>query len=95
MKLEEIIKELQSYKKEIRERYGIIILGIFGSFARGEQKESSDVDILVDLEKPIGFNFFKLWDELEEKLQRKVDLVTLKSLREEIKEDILKEIVKI
>lgn len=91
----EINDILAEYKEKIREKYGVVILGVFGSYARGEAKETSDVDILVEIERPIGLKFFELWDELEEMLGCKVDLVRAKLLRSEIKEDILKEVVKI
>ncbi|MHA1230079.1 MAG: nucleotidyltransferase family protein [Candidatus Helarchaeota archaeon] len=73
---------LAAYKEEIRKKYGVIILGIFGSYAREEQNEFSDIDILVDLEKPIGLKFFELWDELENLLGIKVDLLTIKSVKQ-------------
>lgn len=55
---------------------------LFGSFARGEQTPLSDVDILVVLDrtKPIGLKFFGMWNDLEDLLDRKVDLVTEGSL---------------
>ena len=93
--LEEIRKILAEHKEIIREKYGVVITGIFGSYSRGEQKESSDIDILVEIEKPIGFKFFELWDELEELLGVKVDLLTIdavkqkKLLWESIKEDLI------
>ncbi len=93
--LEEIRRILAEHKEEIREKYGVVILGIFGSIAREEQKESSDIDILVELERPIGFAFFELWDELEKLLGCKVDLVRRSLIREEIKESILQEVVEI
>lgn len=51
---------------------------LFGSFSRGEQKEDSDVDILIVLDpnQPIGLRFFGMWGDLERLLNRKVDLVT-------------------
>lgn len=70
------------------------ILGVFGSYARKEQSEASDVDILVEIERPIGLKFFKLWDELEELLGTKVDLLTTRAVRgkpllwESVKEDL-------
>ncbi len=73
--LEEIKGLIDQHKKEIREKYGVIILGIFGSYSREEQNEASDVDILVEIEKPIGLKFFELWDEFERLLGCKVDLV--------------------
>ena len=93
--LEEIKRILLEHKEEIRQKYGIIILGVFGSYARGEQKETSDVDIIVELERPIGLRFFELWDYLENILGIKVDVLTLSALKqktllwENVKEDIL------
>ncbi|KUK23762.1 MAG: DNA polymerase beta domain protein region [Thermotoga petrophila] len=93
--LEEIKEILSEHKEEIREKYGVVILGVFGSYARGEQKETSDVDILIEIERPIGLKFFELWDELEKLLGCEVDLVREKLLREEIKSDILKEVERV
>lgn len=91
--IEEIKKILAEHKDKIREKYGVLILGIFGSCARGDEKETSDVDILIEIERPIGLKFFELWDELEKLLGCEVDLVRAKLLREEIKEDVLNEVV--
>ncbi|WP_448517608.1 nucleotidyltransferase family protein [Pseudothermotoga sp.] len=90
--LEEIKEILSEHKAEIREKYGVVILGVFGSYARGEQKETSDVDILIEIERPIGLKFFELWDELEKLLGCEVDLVREKLLREEIRSDVLREV---
>jgi len=93
--LEEIKKELVKHKEEIRKKYGVRILGIFGSYARGEQKEVSDIDILVEIERPIGLRFFELWDDLEAILGVKIDLLTVKAVKqkpllwESIKEDLV------
>lgn len=92
--LEEARKILVEHKEEVRKKYGVVITGIFGSYSRGEQKESSDIDILVELEKPIDLKFFELWDELEELLGEKVDLLTVNAVKqkkllwESIKEDL-------
>jgi len=80
--LKEIKDILVAHEEEIRRRYGVIILGIFGSYARGEQNELSDIDILVEVEKPIGLKFFELWDELESLLSVKVDLLTIKAVKQ-------------
>lgn len=93
--IEEVKKILIEYKEKIRKEYGVIILGIFGSYARGEENKTSDIDLLIEIEKPIGMKFFELWDNLEKMLGCEVDLVRAKLLREEIKEDILKEVIKI
>lgn len=74
---------LRIIKKEIpylRERFGVEKIALFGSFARDEAADDSDIDILVSLSKPLGFAFIELADYLEEKLGRKVDLVTATTL---------------
>ena len=57
-----------------RQKYGIVILGVFSSYARGEQKETSDVDILVKVKRPLGLKFITAKLELERLLGLKVDL---------------------
>jgi predicted nucleotidyltransferase len=64
----------------LRDHFGVERIALFGSFARGEAHEDSDVDILVTLSKPLGFSFIQLAEYLEEKLGRKVDLITMSSL---------------
>jgi len=93
--LKEIKDTLAAHEEEIRKKYGVAILGIFGSYARGEQNELSDIDILVELEKPIGLKFFELWEELENLLGIKVDLLTIKAVKQKpllwksIEEDVV------
>ena len=93
--LEEIKKELVKHKEGIRKKYGVRILGIFGSYARGEQKKVSDIDILIEIERPIGLRFFELWDDLEAILGVKIDLLTVKAVKQKpllwksIKEDLV------
>jgi len=93
--LEETQRVLREHKEEIRRKYGVVIFGVFGSVARGEQKKTSDVDILIEIERPIGLKFFELWEELDKLLGCEVDLVREKLLREEIKSEILEEVVRI
>ena len=81
-KIEDILETLRKHKEELKRKYGVKEIGIFGSFARGEERESSDVDILVEFEKPVGLEFFELWDELEELLGMKVDLLTVKAVKQ-------------
>lgn len=76
---------LKEHKEEIREKYGVVIVGIFGSYARGEQKESNNVDIIVELERSIGLKFYELWDYLENLLGIKVDVLTLFALKQKPK----------
>jgi len=72
----EIIKILRQYKKEFAEQYGILTIGIFGSAARDEAGEDSDVNIVVRIEQPDLFLLVGIKNELEERLHRPVDLVT-------------------
>jgi len=92
--LEKIINTLKSLEETIRKDYKAEIIGVFGSYVRGEQKEGSDVDILVKfLEGATLFDLVGLGDFLEEKLRVMVDIVSERALRQEIKEQILEEVV--
>ncbi len=70
-----IIQKIKKARPELQRRYPIKEIAVFGSFARNEQTESSDLDILVAFERPIGWDVIDLKDELEDILDRKVDLV--------------------
>lgn len=78
---EEVREILSRNKEELRVRFGVRRIGIFGSYARGEQTPLSDVDVLVELERPIGWEIVDLHRYLEEILNLKVDLVTMGALR--------------
>ncbi len=92
--LDEIKTILRAHKEELKEKYGVKEIGIFGSYVRGEAKEDSDVDILVEFEKPIGiFKFLELEEYLSILIGRKVDLVSKKALKPHIGKYILKEVV--
>lgn len=94
MPVEEITKILVDYQDEIGARYKAKVKGLFGSFVRGEAKAESDVDILVDFtEQADLFDYVGLGLFLEEKLNRKVDIVPRSSLRDEIKANVLQELV--
>jgi len=72
----EIKNILSSHKQDLANKYGIKFIAVFGSYGRGEQEHNSDVDILVDFDKPIGIEFIDLANELEKILNCKVDLVS-------------------
>lgn len=74
--LEEIAKIINQHQRELEEKYKVKRIGVFGSYARGEQIEGSDIDILVEFKEPVGFLFIHLADFLEEILESEVDLVT-------------------
>lgn len=95
-KLEEIQKVLAAHKEELRKKYNVKKVGIFGSFVRGEQRKASDLDILVDFkDTPDLLKFIELERYLEELLGVKIDLVRKQAVREELKERILSEVVPI
>lgn len=75
---------------EICERNDIEFCAVFGSFARGEADEDSDIDLLVRFSKPKGFDWVDAALEIEDALGRKVDLVTENSLSPYIRENVLK-----
>lgn len=75
------------------DEFGINQIGYFGSFANGDYKEDSDLDILVSFNKRIGWKFFDLKDYLESVTGRKVDLVTERSLRKQWEQAILEQVV--
>jgi hypothetical protein len=78
---------------ELRQRYNVSRMGLFGSFARGEADETSDIDVLVEFSKPVDiFEFLSLKEYLELILGRKVDLVTEKALKPQLKQKILREV---
>ncbi len=92
--LQEIERILKEHIDEIRKEFKVKELSIFGSFARGEAGKCSDVDILVDFyEVPDFLEFLRLEIYLEEIIGVKVDLVRKDAIREEIKDEVLKEAV--
>lgn len=85
---------LSRHKRELRRRFKVREIGIFGSIVRGEQRRGSDVDILVEFEEPVGlFKFMDLEEHLSDLLGAKVDLVSKKALKPTIGKYILKEVV--
>ena len=81
--------------KEILNKNKIKKAGIFGSYATGEQRKDSDIDILVDPPKGIGFGFVRIQFELENRLKKKVDLVSYNGLSPYLKSKILNQEVRI
>lgn len=93
--LEEIKSILRELKSDIEKRYKAELIGIFGSYVRGEQKKSSDLDVLVKFHRGATlFDFVGLALLLEEKLGiKKIDVVPYDTLRPEIKEHVFKEVI--
>lgn len=83
------IEEIAEKVRPIAERYGAGKIYLFGSYARGEATEDSDIDLLVDTENVHGLQFFGLYGDLENALQKELDLVTVNALYSEHKNDRL------
>lgn len=79
MTRDELLKRLRELKPWLEEQ-GVINVRLFGSYARDEAGPDSDVDLLVDVTKPLGFSFFGIEEELGERLGARVELVTDQSL---------------
>ena len=83
-------------QEEIRQRFGVRVVGIFGSYARGEAAPISDVDLLLELERPVGLEIVDVKEYLEDLLGLPVDVLTLGALRkkpllqESIEEDLVR-----
>lgn len=72
----DVLQILEAELPYLSERFGVVRLALYGSFARGDFRPDSDVDLLVELSRPLGLEFVALADYLEEKLSRRVDLAT-------------------
>jgi len=86
------IEEIKRKILPILQRYGVKKVGLFGSCVRGGMREDSDIDILVQIEKDISLlDFVGIKLEIEEALERKIDLVEYSTIKPLLKERILKE----
>jgi predicted nucleotidyltransferase len=89
MTREETIKTIKDYLSQ----YPIVKIGLFGSYARGEEREDSDIDILVTYAEPVSlFTLVRMHRELEELLHREVDIVSEKYLHPRLRTSIEKDL---
>jgi hypothetical protein len=89
---EKVFQTLQAHMPELRERYAVRRLSLFGSYLRGEQRKRSDLDVLVEFDRvPSLFEFIRLERYLSELLKIKVDLVMKSALKPAIGRHILEE----
>ncbi len=92
--LQEIESILRDQKPILRQKFKVKEIGIFGSFVRGEQKDTSDLDLLIDFEEPLGLiRYVGLQNYLSDKIGERVDLVTKSGLKPRISGHILKEVI--
>ena len=94
MKREDIISVIAAHKASFEREFGVKRIGLFGSYARGESREESDIDIVVEIEKPDLFHLIGIKQAIEEALGNKVDIVRLRdkmnhALRSRIERDAI------
>ena len=87
-----ILNKLSELKPYLQKEFSVKEIGVFGSFVDESFHQDSDIDILVELEKPIGWRFFTLEMYLEKAFGRKIDLVTKLALKKQLKEQILNQV---
>ncbi|MFP4465694.1 MAG: nucleotidyltransferase family protein [Candidatus Goldiibacteriota bacterium] len=92
---DEFIKIIKENEHILEKEFKIKEIAVFGSYARNEQTEDSDMDILVEFSEPVGFEFFRAQRFLEEKLGIKVDLVTRDAIKPAIEESILRDMIRV
>ncbi|MDD3686666.1 MAG: nucleotidyltransferase family protein [Bacteroidales bacterium] len=92
MKSTEIAEKLKQLKPVLSQKFSVDRIGYFGSYSRNEQTLNSDIDILVSFKKPVGWEFFDLQEFLENELNIKVDLVSEKALKEQLRQIILQSV---
>jgi predicted nucleotidyltransferase len=95
VKQEIILKYLKEHKEEFVDKFGIVKIGLFGSFARDEENENSDIDILIELNNQTQNIYEKkkqLKEILEKEFDTKVDIAREKYLKPFVKDEILKDV---
>jgi uncharacterized protein len=88
----DILNKLRKLMPQLREEYAVKEIGLFGSYARGVATNKSDIDLLVEFDRPVGWEFLTLKIFLEDKLGVEVDLVTRNALKETLRESILEDL---
>ena len=96
MNRDEMLKFLRESHRIVAESYKAEVQGIFGSYARGEEKPGSDVDVLVEFKEGASlFDLVDLADFLEENFQRTVDIVSTRALRKELEPSVRRDLVRV
>jgi predicted nucleotidyltransferase len=88
----DILSKLRELKPILYKDYSVREIGLFGSFSDNSFNEHSDIDILVEFERPIGWRYFSLEIYLEKTFGRKIDMGTKNALKEQLRENILRQL---
>ena len=89
----EVLQKLSDHKGELQAKYLLKSIALFGSYARGEQTQESDIDVLVEFSEPVGFEFIDLLEELEKIFNQKVDLVSKRGIKSHYLPDIEDDVI--
>jgi predicted nucleotidyltransferase len=89
----QLLNKLRELKPMLYEKYGIKRIGVFGSYAINAQDEKSDVDLLLELSKPLGWTYFELPDVLRALLKVKVDVTTSDAIKPRLRDIILSQTI--
>jgi predicted nucleotidyltransferase len=90
---ENLVQKIAEMRRELDERFTVKRIGVFGSYARGDESSESDLDIIVELAEPTFDNYMDLKFRLEEVFQRRVDLVMADTVKPRLKPIIEQEVV--
>ncbi len=91
--LQSILHKLREYKPELQRKYPVASIGVFGSYAREEATDQSDIDIAIEITGSMGLNFIKMADEIEALFGIKTDVVPIRSIKPEYLQYVKKDIV--
>jgi len=91
--LQSILQTLRRHKPELQRKYPVSAIGIFGSYARGEATDKSDIDIAVEISATMGLNFIAMADEIEDLFGIKTDVIPIRSIKPEYLQYVKKDIV--
>jgi hypothetical protein len=93
MTKEEILGFLREHKTEMEERFGVVRIGLFGSYVRGEARDGSDIDLSIELNSNTADTYFGLLHYLEDSFHKRIDLGLESNFKPLIKPFIMKEII--
>lgn len=91
--LQNILQILRQHKPELQRKYPLGRLGVFGSYARGEATEKSDIDIAIEINGPMGLSFIAMADEIEALFGIKTDVVPKRSIKPQYLANVEKDII--
>ena len=93
MTREQILDFLRQHKQELHDRFGVTKIGLFGSYARGEARDDSDVDVAIELSRNTADSYFGLLHFLEDSFDARIDLGIESNFKPIIKPYIMREII--